>query len=292
MKFRLASFIERHWVCLVILIVLIIPPLLNWILPKWNFSNIGGENSLVVWLNFLASYINSLIFCGVTIIVLYKQIKSNNAQNKENRDANKAENELNRKSNESQNEQNRDLTLRTIKYESRLSALATLRPVLSEYISLFDLDEICIMKRRWQERKKSGSEICEYIKDRIEETKKVWYSLSLELSALPECELFYTAQTGHYKRLLELYSTLICFFRLDVSEYNSKEGREKIRQALKESSYLYPFFQEQNNPFNDIQCEFSDICIHNIYSESQYFFNKYKEKLEEIINGKTENAEP
>ena len=172
MKTNNNSFFDRFWVPIVILIILIIPPLLNWLLPKWNFSNIGGDNSVVVWLNFLASYINSLIFCAVTIIVLYKQIKSNDIQNEVNRESNKSENELNRKSNEIQNEQNRDLTLRTLKYESRLSALATLRPVLSDYISLFDLDEISIMKRRWQHHKMSGSEIYEYIKERIEKTKK------------------------------------------------------------------------------------------------------------------------
>lgn len=185
------SFLQKYWVYVVIILILIIPPILNWLLPKWNFSNIGGKDSLVVWLNFMASYINSLIFCAVTIIVLYKQIKSNDAQNKANRDANKSENELNRKSNESQNEQNRDLTLRSIKYESRLSALSSLRPVLSEYIALFDLDEINIMKRRWQKRILSGSEICEYIKGRIEKTKKIWYSLSIELIALPESDTFF-----------------------------------------------------------------------------------------------------
>lgn len=285
MKTNIYSFFERYWVPIVILIILLIPPLLNWLLPKWNYSNIGGDNSVVVWLNFLASYINSLIFCAVTIIVLYKQIKSNHIQNEENREANKSENELNRKSNEIQNEQNRDLTLRTLKYESRLSAFATLRPVLSDYISLFDLDEISIMKRRWQHHKKSGSEICEYIKERIEKTKKVWYSLSLELTALPECDSYYSNQTEHYKRLLELYSTFICFFRLDVSDYNSQEGRAKIRQSLNEKSYLYPFFKEQNHPFNDIMIEFSDICIHNIYYETQYFYKEYKTKIEQIIYG-------
>ena len=285
MKTNNNSFFDGFWVPIVILIILIIPPLLNWLLPKWNFSNIGGDNSVVVWLNFLASYINSLIFCAVTIIVLYKQIKSNDIQNEVNRESNKSENELNRKSNEIQNEQNRDLTLRTLKYESRLSALATLRPVLSDYISLFDLDEISIMKRRWQHHKMSGSEICEYIKERIEKTKKVWYSLSLELTALPECDSYYSNQTEHYKRLLELYSIFICFFRLDVSDYNSQEGRAKIRQSLNEKSYLYPFFKEQNNPFNDIMIEFSDICIHNIYFETQYFFKDYKTKIEQIIYG-------
>lgn len=291
MKSRLNSFFEKHWIAFVILTVLIIPPLLNWLLPKWNFSNIGGDNSVVVWLNFLASYINSLIFCAVTIIVLYKQIKSNNAQNKENRIANKSGNELNRKSNELQNQQNRNLTLRTIQYESRLSALASLRPVLSEYISLFDLDEICIMRRRWQERKMSGSEICEYIKERIETTKRIWYSLSLELTALPDCDTFFSNQTVNYKRLLELCSTFICFFRLDVSNYNSIEGREKIRQSLKKESYLYPFFQERNNPFNDILIEYSDICINNIYLGTQYFYKEYKENLEKLIYGKIENED-
>ena len=103
MKTNNNSFFDRFWVPIVILIILIIPPLLNWLLPKWNFSNIGGDNSVVVWLNFLASYINSLIFCAVTIIVLYKQIKSNDIQNEVNRESNKSENELNRKSNEIQN---------------------------------------------------------------------------------------------------------------------------------------------------------------------------------------------
>ena len=286
MKSNNESFLDKYWVYIVIFIVLIIPPLLNWLLPKWNFSNIGGENSIVIWLDFLASYINSLIFCAVTIIVLYKQIKSNNAQNKENRDANRIENELNRKSNEAQNEQNRELTLRTIKYESRLSALASLRPVLSEYMALFDLDDICIMKKRWQSRELSGPEICAYIKDRIETTKKVWYSLSLELTSLPECESYFSNQNRHYKRLLELFSTFICFFKLDVSDYNSLERRDKIRQSLNEESYLYPFFQaEKNNPFHDILCEYSDICINTIYLEAQYFYKDYKAKLDQIIYG-------
>lgn len=285
MNSSINSFFEKYWVYIVIFIVIIIPPLLNWLLPKWSFSNIGGEDSIVVWLDFLASYINSLIFCAVTIIVLYKQIQSNDSQNKENRDANKLENELNRKSNETQNEQNRELTLRSIKYDSRLSALASLRPILSEYIALFDLDEIIIMKKRWQSSKLSGSEICEYIKNRIETTKKIWYSLSLELTALPESESYFSNQDAHYKRLLELFSTLICFFKLDESDYNSLERRDKIRQSLNEQSYLYPFFQEKNNPFHDIMCEYSDICINSIYLEAQFFYKAYKEKLEQIIYG-------
>lgn len=86
-----------------------------------------------------------------------------------------------------------------------------------------------------------------------------------------------------------MYSTLICFFRLDVSDYNSIEGRDKIRHNLKKDSYLYPFFKEKNNPFNDIMYEYSDICINDIYMGTQYFFKEYKENLDKIIYGETKN---
>lgn len=63
----------------------LLPMIFNYILPLGNFSKIGGDDSLVVWLNFWATFSNTLIYSAITIFVLYKQIQNNSVENKLNR---------------------------------------------------------------------------------------------------------------------------------------------------------------------------------------------------------------
>ncbi len=278
---------KKYYKYLWLLLIPFFPIALNTFLPMGSFSNIGNKNdSLQIWLDFWATYSNSVLFCLITLFVLYKQIDSNKSENEKTRLANEKQNEDNRIANEKQNIENRKLTLNTLTYSKRMKDLSAIIPVCSEYITLFDIDEIKLLKRRWQKLEITGKVIQNHIKDRIEHGKKIWYSLSLILSSQDEdCQLFLSNQKCHIDELEKLYMILIQFFNLNPSEYNTPEGKERIRLSLKESSLLYPFFKEQNNPFFDIEYEFSDIGLNNIYLETQYFITRYKTNSDNILNG-------
>ncbi|MDE7438669.1 MAG: hypothetical protein K2M93_09325, partial [Muribaculaceae bacterium] len=100
-----------------------IPVALNYLLPLGNYSKIGGANSLEIWLNFWATFINTLIFCGITIFVLYKQIQSNSNESKINR--------------------------RQLKYQIELSKYHNFTQISENFIKYFDQNLILKLYFSW-----------------------------------------------------------------------------------------------------------------------------------------------
>lgn len=265
-----------------LLLLPLIPIVLNYCLPLANWSRIGGKDSLSIWLNFWATFSNTIIFCGVTIFVLYKQII-----------ANQKENEENRTNNEKQNKINRQHTLNSLVITKRTNELSSFIPVCSEYITLFDFDLIHLMKIDWMMHKYDSTFCQKIIQDRIEFSKKVWFNFKLTLSVNEDSNSFLESQEKIFNDLISLLSLLQMLFGLNHFDYTSKDGKVKILNSLKEESDLYPFFaQKQKAPYNAIFDKYPKVNKDIIEDSIQEFLKSFRENTTQIINGKTTNEKP
>lgn len=257
-----------------------IPVALNYLLPLGHWSKIGGVDSPSIWLSFWASFSNSLIYCFVTFCVLSRQIRNDSKQNKLNRTANENENNL-----------NREITLSTIKYNTQLSQLTNLIPICAEYIALFDLSEIKYLKRAWR-RHEYSKEYCQnYFKERIHNAKEVSYKFILYLQASDSVDTsFIDTQKNHIARLFNMLSMIRKYFSVEVADFTTPEGRSKIIILLNQND-LDISFNEESDPFWQIEYEFSELGLNSIQLEFEYFISNQKKQISNIINGKTENED-
>ncbi len=278
----LKYFLKEYWW---LIIIPFVPVALNFLLPLGHWSKIGGENSTSIWLSFWASFSNSLIYCFVTFWVLRRQIKNDAKQNDLNRTSNENENALNRNDNITQNNLNREITLNTIKYNTQLSQLTNLIPVCSEYISLFDISEIKYLKRAWRAHEYSQEYCQKYLKERVQKSKDVTYRFILYLQACDSIKVsFIDTQKNHIGRLFNMLYMIRKYFSLNVDYFTNPEGRLQIIENLNHND-LEITFNEESDPFWQIEFEFSEIGLNSIQSEFEFFITKQKEKISNIING-------
>lgn len=113
-----------------ILIPLIINIILGTVPPK-SFTLYGETAD---WHNFWAVYLGALIGATVPFIILYKTLKNNIAENKQNRENNKKENESNRKQSKRLREQ-----------EIELKWFDDLKRVCSKLYSAFNSNDVVII---------------------------------------------------------------------------------------------------------------------------------------------------
>lgn len=288
-KLSIIQFLKNYWW---LILIPFIPFALNLFLPMGHWSRIGGKDSATIWLSFWASFSNSLIYCLVTFYVLSRQIKNDSNQNELNRTSNEKENSLNRSDNKEQNNLNREISLCTIKYNTQLSQLNNLIPVCAEYISLFDLSEIQYLKRAWRHHEYSKEYFQNYFKDRVQKAKEVSYKFILYLQASDSIDTsFIDTQKNHIARLFNQLSMIRKYFSVEVSDFTSPEGRSKIIQFLNKND-LDISFNEESDPFWQIEYEFTELGLNSIQLEFEYFISNQKEQISKIINGNTENEKP
>ena len=261
----------------------LIPIALNFLLPIANWSLIGGENSLTVWLSFWSSFSNSLIYCCVTFLVLYRQIKNDTRQNSLNRKSNERENQLNRQDNITQNEQNREINLKTIQYNTQLSQLSNIIPICAEYVSQFDLSDIKILKREWHSNIRTKEYCLNILSDRNNRAKNIFYRYLLCLQSCDNIdESFINNQKNHIHRFFELLSILKLYFCCDIYDFRSEEERVNIIDKLNKND-LGIVFLMGNDPYFQIEYEFSEIGLYSIQMEIEYFIANQKEKISKIL---------
>lgn len=262
-----------------------IPIALNFLLPIANWSLIGGDESLTVWLSFWASFSNSLIYCGVTFFVLYRQINNDIKQNSLNRESNERENLLNRQDNITQNKQNREINLKTIQYNTQLSQLSNIIPICAEYVSQFDLSDIKTLKREWRSNIRTKEYCLNILSDRNNVAKNIFYRYLLFLQSCDNTdENFINIQKNHIHRFFELLSILKLYFCCEVNDFRSEEGRDNIIDKLNKND-LGIVFSKGSDPYFQIEYEFTEIGLNSIQTEIEYFISNQKEKISKIIYG-------
>lgn len=287
-KLSIMQIFKNYWW---LIFIPLIPVALNFFLPMGHWSRIGGEDSPILWLSFWASFSNSLIYCFVTFWVLYRQIKSDSNQNDLNRASNKKENILNRNDNAEQNNLNREITLSTIKYNTQLSQLSNLIPICAEYIALFDLTEIKYLERAWRDHVYSKEYYQKYLKDWINNAKKVSYRFILYLQASDSVDTsFIDRQKNHIARLFNMLSIIRKYFSVEVADFSTPDGLSKIIKLLNKND-LDIIFNEESDFFWQIEYEFSELGLNSIQLEFEIFILNQKEQISRIINGKTENED-
>lgn len=156
----------------------LIPIMLNYFLPLGNMSNIGGENSLVVWLNFWATFSNTLIYSIVTIFVLYKQLKSNEQENRLNR--------------------------LLISQQIADNNYVLIANASNNFIRLFEETTIHKLYINWLQGSKNKNECQNIVYDLIFELRNSWNKLNLLIS--PEDEEFRKMQEKNMHKLTGLLS--------------------------------------------------------------------------------------
>lgn len=277
-KISVIKTLKNYWW---LILIPFIPIALNLFLPMGHWSRIGGEDSPTIWLSFWASFSNSLIYCFVTFCVLSRQIHNDSKQNK-----------LNRISNENENNLNREISLSTIKYNTQLSQLTNLIPICAVYIALFDLSEIKYLKRTWL-RHEYSKEYCQnYLKERIHNAKEVSYKFILYLQASDSVDTsFINTQKNHIARLFNMLYMIRKYFSSEVANFTNPEGLSKIIKSLNQND-LDITFNEESDPFWQIEYEFSELGLNSIQLEFEYFISNQKEQISKIINGKAENEKP
>lgn len=78
------SRLSKYGGIIAIILILITPPILNWVLSRPAFCRIVGTD--VDWLSFYGGYIGSVISSMVAFFILHQQLKNNHEENKRNRD--------------------------------------------------------------------------------------------------------------------------------------------------------------------------------------------------------------
>lgn len=273
---------KRYWP---LILIPFVPVALNYLLPIANWSRIGGDDSLQVWLSFWASFSNSLIYCLITFWVLYRQIKNDTEQNTLNRSSNEKENYLNRQENVYQNKQNREISLNSIRYNSQLSQLNGIIPICSEYVLLYDISDIKKLKRPWLSSKYSKEYCLNFLNEKINHIKKTWYRFLLSVQSCDNIDIsFIETQKNHINRLYNMLYMIKKYFSNNVDDFKTEDGRLRIIESLNNND-LDITFNNTSDPFWQIEYEFTELGLNSIQSELEYFVINQKEKISNIING-------
>lgn len=77
------SRLSKYGGIIAIILILITPPILNWVLSRPAFCRIVGTDT--DWLSFYGGYIGSVISCMVAFFILHQQLKNNHEENENNR---------------------------------------------------------------------------------------------------------------------------------------------------------------------------------------------------------------
>lgn len=195
---------KNNKIWLLVLLIPILPILLNYILPLGNLSNIGGKDSLVVWLNFWATFSNTLIYSILTLYILYRQIHTNKIQ--------------------------LDWQTKHSQYQNLLSATDT-------FLQFFDGKISSKIFSSWLD----GSKNCRECQDEMFEIRSSFISSWLKLTLmLPiEDKEFRTVQETNMTKLCEIFDLYIELFQVKgtgvlwVEELSEKEYLKCLKYIKK-----------------------------------------------------------
>lgn len=246
--------LKGYWYLIVI--VLVIPILLNYILPlSFSFVGnvIGGDNSTEVWLGFFGSYIGSIIGAVVTFLVLYFTIKSN----KEENDKIRLNGELEKK-----------------------------QLICVEYIYSYSFDEIYSILYKWYYNTEILKELCMNLTVIRNRHNKSWYNLRIVSSTNDN---FYCQQKKNHTQFIELLDKIefILSLRSYYVKYPAKGYDDQVKLTNK-----YPEFKDfdKNNFLEKVIEPYNSINPETIYFQSKEYLTLLQNKI--VNNGKTKNAEP
>lgn len=244
---------KYYWI--VLLGLPLIPIMLNYFLPLGNMSNIGGDDSLVVWLNFWATFSNTLIYSMVTLFVLYKQLKSN----------------------ENENRLNRLLISRQIADNNYV----LIADASNDFIRLFDGTTILKVYMNWLQGSISENECQNIVYDMTSQLNNSWHKLNLLIA--PEDEEFRKTQEKNMHRLAVLFNYYINLFQVrgdGLLDYHKLTDNEydNIYKYLKK---MFPKIEILHDvPFEHIDFikKFEDIRFDIIANQFRNYLNDKKPK--------------
>lgn len=239
--------LKRYWYLIVI--VLVIPILLNYILPL-SFSIvgnvIGGDSSTEVWLEFFGSYIGTIIGAVVTFLVLYFTIKSNKDEN----DKIRLNGELEKK-----------------------------QLICIEYIYSYSFDEINGILYKWYNNTEILKELCLDLKVVRNRHNKSWYNLRIVSSANDN---FYFQQEKNHALFIELLDKIE--FILSLRSYYVKFPAKGYDDLVKLIS-KYPDFKDfdKDNFLEKVFEPYNSIDPEKIYFQSKEYLTSLQNKI--VNNG-------
>ncbi len=246
-----------YWIVLIGLPL--IPIMLNYFLPLGNMSNIGGDNSLVVWLNFWATFSNTLIYSAITLFVLYKQLKSNEQENKLNR-----------------------LLISQQIADNNYNLIAD---ASNDFLRLFDGTKIIKVYMNWLQGSKSKNECQNIVYDMKSELGNSWHKLNLLIS--PEDEEFRMKQEKNMHRLAELFDFYIGLFQvrgdgLITPEKLTETEYDDIFKYLKGKFSKIEILHDVIFEHIEFLQKFDDIRFYIIANQIRDYLNKKKTSTNEV----------
>ena len=184
------SIIKKYWHLIVI--VLIVPILLNYILPQsFSFVGniIGGDNSSEVWLNFYSSYIGAIISTGVAFYVLYK---------------------------------NRKDTFNIMQYQNEYSNLQDRIKEFICYIDIYNFNNVKSIFNDWRLRKKETEELKKDIKILLDNAFIAFETFSLNYPKRYFNEIpFFIQQKKNYSSLIYFLQDFQILLDFDSKQWNN-----------------------------------------------------------------------
>ena len=238
---------KRYWYLIVI--VLVIPIILNYILPlsiSFVGNVIGGENSTEVWLGFFGSYIGSIIGAVVTFLVLYFTIKSNKEENVKIR----LNGELEKK-----------------------------EFICVEYIYSYSFDEIYSILYKWYNSTEILKELRLDLKVVRNRHNKSWCNIRIVSS---DNDNFYRQQKKNHDQFIELLDKID--FILSLRSYYVKYPAKGYEDQVKLTSKYPEFKNFDKDRFLEIVFEpYNSIVPETIYIQSIEYLTSLHNKI--VNNG-------
>lgn len=236
------SIIKKYWYLIVF--VLVIPILLNYMLPLSFTSNIiGGDNSTEIWLGFFGSYIGSIIGAVVTFIVLYFTIKSNERENNKMR---------------------------------RSSELEKKQLISVEYIYSYNIDEIRKILYKWYNNTEILNDLRLDLKVIRNQHNKSWYNLRIVCDVNDN---YYCQQEKNHQHFIDLLDKIE--FMLSLQSYYVKYPVKEYDDQVKLTN-KYPELKDfEKDRFIEIVFEpYLSICTEKIYSQTREYLTLLQNKIE------------
>jgi hypothetical protein len=239
-----------------LILIPLLPIVLNYLLPLANWSKIGGSNSLVVWLEFWASYGNALIVSVVTLFVLKRQIETNTEENNKNRKSANCQ----------------------FLYIQKKQDYKELITILIKYVQLYNLSYI----EQCAKEDLINPQTCSIkFKELKKEAHYVWLQLSLFNNMDNEASSFIDSQKRNYNKLNELIDLFIFLNGIGLYNFCSKD-KDVIKQAIAK----YPKLENcagEKNPIESIIKDYNSIQEADIEYQINQYLLSVEAKLNDIL---------
>lgn len=112
------SFLKNKWIWFILGVIILIPPILNWLIKLPIIYKIVGDDK--IWLSFLEKNIGGILSSCIAIFILFRQLRQNHQENNSNR----------------------QLQISVFRYGQKMSLLQELRKALVDFQVSFNYLEI------------------------------------------------------------------------------------------------------------------------------------------------------